>query len=285
MADGSGDRLAATLHVPDEPDSRPLAILVHGLTGCEDSTHVRRTARSLLSAGYPVIRLNLRGAGPSRPLCRGHYHAGRSKDMQAALVALERQREELLVGGVVPIGFSLGANMLTKFLAELDDDATVLAAVLVSAPIDLASAAARMALPRNHVYHRYLLTRMQEEALAAAAEVTEAERRAIKAAKKIIEFDDTFIAPRAGFADAADYYACCSGQRFLPHIACPTLVIHALDDPWIPPEPYLAFDWKTNPNLILLLSQTGGHVGFHGRGSEEVWHDRCILHFLNVLGT
>src|SRR5579863_5955002 len=71
MRDGSGDCLVGTLHTPEVTDARrPLVILLHGLSGSQESPYILQTASYLLTMGFPVLRLNLRGAGPSRPLCR-----------------------------------------------------------------------------------------------------------------------------------------------------------------------------------------------------------------------
>jgi predicted alpha/beta-fold hydrolase len=59
----------------------------------------------------------------------------------------------------------------------------------------------------------------------------------------------------------------------------PTLIVHALDDPWIPAGAYTRFDWKTHPKLTPLLPAQGGHVGFHGRGTRVAWHDICLKIF------
>jgi predicted alpha/beta-fold hydrolase len=91
LRDGSGDRLVASLHRAGE-GARGLIVLLHGLTGCEDSLYIRASAAFWLARGRTVMRLNLRGAGPSRPLCGEHYHAGRSGDLRDALVALEDTR-------------------------------------------------------------------------------------------------------------------------------------------------------------------------------------------------
>lgn len=93
------------------------------------------------------------------------------------------------------------------------------------------------------------------------------------------EFDERLTAPANGFSGADDYYERCKAVRFMAEIAVPTLVIHALDDPWIPATPYLEFDWTANPRLRPLLPSTGGHVGFHGIGSWTPWHDRCMAAF------
>ena len=89
MRDGSGDRLVGTLGLPPAIfGAQPLVVLIHGLSGCEDSFYLRKSAAHLLSLGFPVLRLNLRGAGPSRTHCRFQYHAGASEDFAHTLDAL-----------------------------------------------------------------------------------------------------------------------------------------------------------------------------------------------------
>ncbi|HSP99481.1 MAG TPA: alpha/beta fold hydrolase [Candidatus Dormibacteraeota bacterium] len=275
LADGSGDRLAAVLQQPLERRG-PLAVLIHGLSGGEDSPYMLVSAAALLERGHPVLRLNLRGAGASRPLCRLQYHAGRTADLREALAALD---PALIGDGLLALGFSLGGNMLLKFLAEHAADLPVCAAAAVSAPIDLAAAARRILMRRNRVYHWNLLRAMKTEATTPAAELAPSERMAIEQARNIIEFDDRFVAPRNGFAGAADYYARNSAERFLPAIGIPTLVVHALDDPWIPPNAYRRVRWADNRHLHRALSPGGGHVGFHARGSRLPWHDQVVGEF------
>lgn len=279
MGDGSGDRLVARLHRAKPGASRPLAVLIHGLTGSEDSAYILASAHGLLTADWSVLRLNLRGAGPSRPFCRWQYHAGRSRDLADALAGLPK---DALERGAVAIGYSLGGNMLAKYLAEQGRAGPLRAAVMVSAPIDLAAAARRLLAPRNLLYHRAMLALMKREALAGPA--TEAERKTLREVRTVIDFDDRFIAPRNGFAGAADYYERCRALRFLPEVSVPLLALHARDDPWVPAAAYEAFAWSRYPNLTLGLSDGGGHVGFHGRGGRATWHDRAILAFLDRAG-
>lgn len=279
LGDGSGDRLSVALHRPADGQEGPLAVLIHGLTGCEDSRHVRASARHLLQNGYSVARMNLRGAGPSRPLCRSQYDAGSSADLRDALRSLRDQDPGTMQRGLFLVGYSLGASMLLKFLAEHGAELHALAGASVSAPIDLAAAQRRLMMPRNALYQRYLLTRMKQNALAGGAEGREDFKNAVSAVRTIYQFDDKVVAPAAGYAGAADYYAQCSALGFLAAIPVPTLMIHALDDPWIPATAYLEYDWHAAPRLLPLLSKSGGHVGFHGRGGVVAWHDRCIVEF------
>jgi predicted alpha/beta-fold hydrolase len=280
--DGSGDRLVGSLHRARTADARrrPLAVLLHGLGGSEDSPHLRTTAEHLLASGFPVLRLNFRGAGPSRPFCRFQYHAGATEDLGDALSALP---PDLTTAGIVAIGFSLGASILLNFLGQYGASAPLKAAVAISAPLDLAAAARQLMRPRNIVYQRYLLRRMRSEILAPGAELTAAERRAIRSARSIWEFDDRFSAPRNGFGSARDYYEVNAPWRYLDGIAVPTLVIHALDDPWIPATPYLTYDWQRNSSLMPLLPANGGHMGFQGGARSVSWHDLCAARFLAAL--
>lgn len=280
MRDGSGDVLTARLHRPAAAAGRPLALVVHGLTGCQDSAYVRASAAFFLARGHPVLRLNLRGAGPSRAQCRERYHAGRTADLRAVFAGLP---DDLEAAGVVALGYSLGGNLLLKFLGDGPVPDRLRAAAAVSAPIDLAAAARRFSRPRNLLYRRWLLARVKEEAQGPAADLSARERAAIARAWTIPEFDDAFVAPRNGFAGADDYYARCSARGFLAAIGTPTLLVHAADDPWIPAAPYREYDWRRAPACRLLASAGGGHVGFHGRGARAAWHDRCAARFFDAV--
>ncbi|MGD1878271.1 MAG: YheT family hydrolase [Kiloniellaceae bacterium] len=279
LDDGSGDRLVASLH-RSAPSARGLVVLLHGLTGSADSLYVRASAAFFLARGYSVVRLNLRGAGESRPLCGDQYHAGRSGDLRDALLEL-REAGVDFGAGLYLMGYSLGANLLLRFLAEEGTAFPVTAAVSVSAPIDLKAAQVCLMQPRNWVYHRYLLGQMRAEALATPRDLSPAERAAIVSADSVYAYDEQVIAPRNSFAGADDYYRQCSGLRFLPAIKTPTLLVHAGDDPWIPAETYESFDWPANPALCLRLTAAGGHVGFHGRDRAAAWHDLAAEAFFS----
>lgn len=269
-----GDVLLGSLHRPAAASDRALVMLIHGMTGSEDSSYIRASARHLLGLGYPVLRLNLRGAGASRTLCRSRYHAGRSEDLREVL----RQTERRLAGhGVFLVGYSLGANLLLKYLGEAGGTATTLGAVSISAPIDLGAARHAIMRRRNHIYHRHLLAALKAE--TEGLELAPEQRRILPEVETIFDFDDQILAPLMGFAGAEDYYRRAMALPFLPEIRVPTLMIHALDDPWIPGHSYRAFDWAGNPWLLPLLAERGGHVGFHGRGSAVPWHDRCMALF------
>lgn len=280
MTDGSGDVLSGHLNLPSASTARgkPLALLVHGLTGSADSYYVVATAAMLLAEGYATVRLNLRGAGASAGCCRFRYHAGRTDDLRAVLAGLP---PDLTRHGVVALGWSLGGNAVLKLLGEGDFPVPVRAGVAVSAPIDLAASCAFMMRRANGFYHHWLLGKMKAEMAASAGKVDPQWLAAAAGAGSLWEFDDRLVGPWNGWSGAAEYYAVNSALGFLPRITVPALVIHAMDDPWIPAAAYRDFDWAANPSLTPLLSRHGGHVGFHGKGG--VWFDQCLAVFLRNL--
>ena len=277
LQDTGGDTLLAELHRPARAAGRPLVLLVHGLTGCEGSSYMLETARFFLAAGYPVMRLNLRGAGPSRDTCRGSYCAGSGGDVGAVLAALDAEDAGR---GVALVGFSLGGAIVMDFLARRAQAVRPICAVTVSAPLALGAAVRRMMRPRNVLYHRWLLARMKAAVSTGAARVSGRERAAVLDARTIREFDDAFTAPRNGFADADDYYARCSVQGVLDRVETPTLLLQARNDPWIPSAPYEDVGRSARPHMAVALTEDGGHVGFHGRRSPTPWYNTVIHAYL-----
>lgn len=280
MADDSGDVLLGRLNQAKEASvsERPLAVLLHGLTGSEDSFYVRATTRMLLDRGYPVLRLNLRGAGPSATLCSRRYHAGRTQDVRTVLAAL---RPELAASGVILVGWSLGGNCVLKFVGEGDFPVPVIAAAAISAPIDLAASSRCFGSSGNRLYHRRLLGQMKADMQGNRALVGDRWADAAMAARDLWDFDDQVVAPWNGWADAPEYYRVNSALSFLDQVRVPTLVVHALDDPCIPSQAYRGFRWSGNPWLRPAIARSGGHVGFHGVGG--IWSDQCLGLFLDQL--
>ncbi len=270
MRDGSGDTLWALLNHPTHTSTKPLMVLVHGLTGSEDSRNIMTSAAYHLRRGHPVLRLNLRNAGPGRGTCSGHYHAGRSADLRDALAALA---PELTSRGIILVGVSLGGNAVLKFLGERDGTENIRAAASVCAPIDLKMSQQRIAAPRNAFYQWHLLKSMREDARLFGIPNVEA---ALANVHSVYDFDDLIVAPNNGFDGAEDYYRRSSAAQFLDNIEIPTLLIHPRNDPWVPARMYLDRVWKTDGALTLLMPPSGGHVGFHAADSPSPWHDRCI---------
>jgi predicted alpha/beta-fold hydrolase len=181
---------------------------------------------------------------------------------------------------LAPVGFSLGGNLTLKLLGEPLDGIPVVAGVAVSAPLDLALGTQHLSTVSFGAYEWYLMAKMRRDATRPTAAVTDADRKLISRLKTILDFDDAVTAPRHGWQDAAEYYAVNSSLGFLPSIKVPTLIIHAMDDPMIPAEPYRAVRWDSLPSITRAITAHGGHVGFHGTGSALPWYVDRVATFL-----
>lgn len=280
LADGSGDRMLGMLDKPFDEANGPLVVLIQGLTGCEDSDYMRLSSAFHLMRGRRVLRLNLRGAGPSRQTCGGQYSGACASEIETALSTLD---PELTTNGLFLIGYSLGGNILVNLLAECGSSLPILGAATVSAAIDPVSAMRRLMSARNWFYQRWLLTHLKQECAAEGARLTENEHQAILTAQTLYDFDDQFTAPRNGFVNALDYYQRTAGKYRVPEIRLPTLMIHALNDPWIPVDPYLELADMSLSKVRISITRDGGHLGFHANDDIETWHDRQVGIFLNAL--
>lgn len=275
---GAGASLMAAFHPSDKSASRPLIIIIHGMSGDEMSPNVLSSAAYFISLGFPVLRLNLRGVGPSAQTSVGPYHGGLSEDLARVVEQLTRRDYG---AGIVLYGISLGGNMMLKYLGERGRDAPIRAAIGVSAPLSLKAVQVQIIASRNRLYHNYLLLGMKKYLRQMADHHSPNLLDKAEAARSLLEFDDHVIAPANGMAGAEDYYRSQSSQGYVAGITVPTLLIHALNDPWIPVADYQARAWPESSAVSLLIANDGGHVGFHAKDHKVPWQERVSARYLD----
>ena len=276
LRDGTGDRMLGMLDRPQAPvKGLPLVILMHGMPGDAHARYMIELSRFLVDRGYRVLRLNLRGAGPSGTTCRRQYSAASSEDLRHFFEVVP---DDLRGDGMVAVGFSVGGAILLKYLGEQGDIAEpppLEAACTISAPVDLLGTCRDVMSP---LFRWMLFPEMKRQALRA--QLSQWQRENVEASTTILELDERFGGPRRGFKGAADYYAASSAAQYLDRIRVPTLVIAALDDPWVPGGVYTTQLWRKNPYLTPLLPLHGGHVGFHGIADRQPWCDVAVAKFI-----
>jgi predicted alpha/beta-fold hydrolase len=261
-----------------------IAVLVHGLTGGFESKYLRGLAQQLIQRQWCVAILELRGAGALPNRSAHTYHHGDTGDLR---YLWQRLREREPQARLAAVGWSLGANVLLKALGEDGAAAPVAAAAAVSAPFLIEPCAEKLRRGFSRVYQQRLLRDLQQLVLRKQAAVrlpASVDVDAAVRARDFFEFDDAYTAPLHGFADARDYYTRCSSQAFLQRIARPTLIINALDDPFMVPE-VLPRAEQLAPSVTLELATHGGHVGFaaaDARGGLHWWLETRIADWLNA---
>jgi uncharacterized protein len=268
--------------------SRPLVFLLHGLAGCSASPYIIAMQSLLQAHGYDSAAMNLRGCSGEFNRLATAYHSGCSDDVEQVVSDLlgTSSKERALV----VVGYSLGANVLIKWLSETRHSGRVQAAISVSNPFSLDVCCGRMNSGPAFWYGRYFLQRLrgdlQNKLMRLEEQGLDSEIARIRALgtlnglRTLWDFDDAVTAPLHGFASAGDYYQRCSSRQFLPLVSVPTLVIHGHNDPIIPPHA-LPGEGEAGPHIVREILPAGGHVGFASR-TQAYWLERRILRFLEL---
>jgi predicted alpha/beta-fold hydrolase len=253
-------------------------ILLHGLEGNGDSGYIHSMAWDLLNAGFIAHRFHMRTCGGTAHLCKTLYHGGLTSDLRVFLQGLRKAGHAL---PVFLVGFSLGGNVALKLAGELGETDLIDAVCAISTPIDLAAGVRQIGKLENRIYERRFLGRMRAR-LLATGRYSQAE---LERARTLYEIDDRITAPSFGFEGADHYYATQSSRNYLDRIRVPTLLIQAKDDVFIPFESYAHPAFASNPFLLLIATERGGHLGFLARRGARFWVDEVTIDFLrSVLG-
>lgn len=261
--------------------SDSLAILSHGLEGSSHRPYMIGMARTLNRHGWDALAWNYRGCSGEINHRLRMYHNGSIDDLDVVV-------RHALAGGkyrtVALIGFSLGGNLTLVYLGTMAAvlDTRICCAVTFSVPCDLAAGARELALRRNRLYMRQFLVslhgkiRKKMELMPGLIDDDGYEH-----IRNFKDFDDRYTAPMHGFTDAEDYWTRCSSGPFIPSITVPTLIVNALDDPFLVDGCYPLRQADKSRHVALETPRSGGHVGFVSfNGDGTYWSERRTMEFL-----
>lgn len=263
---------------------RRLAIITHGLEGHSRGHYCQGMAAALQRGGWDALAWNFRGCSgePNRNL--QSYHSGATEELE---IVLEHVFENSDYEEIALVGFSLGGNLMLKYLGDAGEniDPRIQAAVALSVPCDLASSAKQLEHWQNRIYMarfmRSLREKVHEKAVRFPDDIS---TNGLDQMRTFAEFDNVYTGPIHGFRDADDYWAQCSCRHVLNKISIPTLLISALDDPFLTPECFPHEAAKTNPHFHLETPRHGGHLGFVEFNEQcEYWSERRTIGFLKKL--
>ena len=257
-----GDELELNWMQPSkEAANAPMVVILHGLAGNIHSHYIQGILAQCRALHWPAVLMHFRGCnGVANRLPRA-YHSGDTADLAylIAQIQLRYPGRELAA-----VGFSLGGNVLLKWLGEQEGDArqVVSSAVSVSAPVDLLAGANSLAKGFNRVYTRMFLGSLIPKSIEKIKRFPELGNvDAVASCKDFFDFDNRVTAPWHGFRDAEHYYAVSSAKPLLKNIAVPTLMIHAKNDPFMNGQ-HLPTAGEVSGQVSCLFTEHGGHVGF-----------------------
>lgn len=269
--------------------SSTLVMITHGLEGNAHSVYLRGIAHTLLEAKWDILAINLRSCSGEPNLRYDSYHAGKTDDLNRVVsYVLEHYNYQK----ILMVGFSLGGNLTLKYIGERGAQLPepIKAAVAISVPCDLAASATHFNRFSNRVYRSYFLNMLKRKAREKIRQFPEniETLQAIKSIKTFMDFDTFYTAPVHGFQTAEAYWEQSSCAAYLGGITRPTLLINALDDPFLPQACYPLAVAENHKSFFLEVPKYGGHVGFieRWRHQPHLWHERRTVEFFqHILGT
>ena len=254
-------------------------VLCHGLEGNTRRQYMLGMAQAFGTRGWNVVGYNYRGCSGEPNLKPFSYHSGATGDLREVLTHVNRPDRQVRA----LIGFSLGGNLILKYLGE-DPEAvlpSIEAAVAFSVPVDLAASSRELGRCSNWAFNRRFLQKLAAKMRQKAAVFPdEVDASLLGRVHSLWDFDEFYTGPLSGFAGAEDYYAQCSCRQFLSGIEVPSLLISAKDDLFLGPECYPLAEAEASRQLYLEIPAHGGHVGFHQAGGEY-WSEKRAVEFVS----
>lgn len=263
--------------------SSRLAILSHGLEASAKTDYIHAMAGALIRRGWDVLTWNFRGCSSEPNRLLRMYHSGETEDLDHIITHALLNHP---AASIDLIGFSLGGNLTLKYLGERPGhlSSRLHRAVAFSTPCDLACSSHQLSLLSNRIYMERFLIAMRAKIRAKKKMFPELlDLTGLNRIRTFQEFDDRFTAPIHGFRDAADYWARNSCRQFLSEIRLPTLLVSAVNDPFLGQGCYPREEAAASHHFHFEAPESGGHVGFYTRGNGgEYWSETRAVEFLSV---
>lgn len=262
LHDGDFVDLIWTQALPDNY-SGPLVVLFHGLEGSIKSHYAYRLMSSLKQHQWPGVMMHFRGCSGEPNRLPRSYHSGETGDARHFIKYLTAR---FPASELYCVGYSLGGNMLLKYLAKYQDDSLLTCAAAISPPLDLAACEQKLKRGFSRIYQFHLLKRMKRNLKNKLKIMPELAQHLLCASDlatitNFKSFDTLVTAPLHGFTSADDYYHQSSALQALSLIRTPTLILHAKDDPFMT-HAVVPRKSQLSPHIEYELSEQGGHVGF-----------------------
>lgn len=237
----------------------PIVLILHGYEGSIESHYAKGMLRAIQENGWRGVFMHFRGCSGEPNRLPRSYHAGETNDVDLVMRALVEREPNTPFAAV---GFSLGGNVLLKWLGETGKNNPLIAAVAISVPYELRNAAARIQRGFSRLYQWYFLKSLNERlAVKFKAHPPQIEIPDLSKLRSVKDFDDKITAPLHGFDSGDHYYDETSCRKYLNGIQVPTLMVSSKDDPMMTKDVIPELH-ELSAKIKLEVTAGGGHVGF-----------------------
>lgn len=261
--------------------SKQLLVISHGLEGNSTRPYVKGMAKYFFKNGWDAVAWNCRSCSGEINNKARFYHHGETEDLAQVIDHAIRKHN---YDTVVLAGFSMGGSMTLKYLGEMADNmaSQVRGGVAYSVPVNLGSSVTELAKKSNDFYRKRFLKKLEQKIKEKAALYPEEIQYSdFNNIRYFPDFDNLYTAPLHGFKDAQDFYDRASADKYMYNIKLPTLLVNAINDPFLPVECYPDQQCENHPYLYFESPHFGGHVGFTIRNSEFNYMEKRALNFIN----
>lgn len=258
-----------------------LVIISHGLEGNSTRPYMLGMAKIFLQNEFDVLTWTFRGCGDELNKKAIFYHSGATYDLDQVVKHAEKDYKEIFL-----VGFSLGGNLVLKYLGENGDSIPkIRKGVAISVPLHLASSCAKISEGENILYSKRFLKTLKEKVVRKSMDhPDQIPIGVLRNVKTLTDFDNHFTGPLHGFADAEEYYEVNSSLYFLDKIKVPTLILNAQNDPFLsdkcfPIKLAKSLDW-----VSFEFPKHGGHVGFSSDNSKnQTYSEQRAVEFITAV--
>jgi hypothetical protein len=259
------------------PLDAPILILLHGLEGSAYSHYIQEIIDLFIQYDWRIAVMHFRSCSGRLNRLPRFYNAESTDDFNEVLKHIAVRFPDCPIFGM---GFSLGGNILMRHLAKHPDSA-LNAGIAVSMPFELAKSADYLVPFYQHVLLRSLKRKIEAK-LDLGMEMP-VDKKALKMISSLRRFDSMVTTPMYGFDSVDDYYQCASSRILLKQIEHPALILHAMDDPFVPANSVPDAS-ELSKSISLEISQHGGHMGFIKGGlpwKPSYWFAQKIKSFFD----
>lgn len=260
--------------------SKKCVILSHGLEGHSKKWYISGMSKYLSQNGYDICAWNFRGCSGEENKTIKTYHSGFTQDLDEVVKHALPHYDEIYL-----VGFSMGGNLSLKYVGERGENlhSKIKKCVVFSVPTDLKDSCYALMKKSNYIYMKRFLVdlkvKLEEKKKLFPNEISIDKFSQVKS---FIDFDNLYTAPLNGFKNSDDYCEKCSSKQFIPNITIPTLIVNALNDPFLQEKCYPIKECVNQSKVFLEMPKSGGHIAFISHGGVYYSEKRTLDFLLNT---
>lgn len=270
-------------------NSDKIMLVIPGLTGGSEAPYIKNPVKVAQNKGFRVGVVHGRGiCGTPLTTLQPNY-LGNSSDLG---FAIEYVHKKFPNAPIVALGTSMGGNLVLKYAGETGEKCLLRAISVISTPFDIVvcSRHLRKNWPKAKLADMYLtksilnMISKHEEFFETWESKFGINMSTALKIERSFEFDLNVTCKHLGIIDPEEYYKTSSCVGFLSNINIPVFALSSINDPVVSKNCIPYDEFRSNKNLILAVTKSGGHIGwFEGVTKAERWYSHPTIEFLEKI--